>query len=722
MTAPADSAPVNPAPGHVARVAIDSPLPQLDHLFDYSIPPELAETAVPGVRVMVPFRSAGRLSRGYIVDVVAKAEGFDGTLSPLDSVVSAVPVLTPELWSLARRLADRAAGSATDILRLAIPPRQVRVEKTWVAEQAEQAATDATADHDADVTTDAPAHDAPVPEAPANHAPATDAPASDVSATDAPAADAPANGPDSEPGQHPLPIHGYPESLGDAIDAGSRIALAAIPTVTDLGTAWVGRWALTIAELSARVVASGSSVIVALPDYRDQDQLQAALERIVPPEQLTRVDARQSNAERYRSFLDCLTTQPRVIIGNRSAVYAPAARLGLIVVWDDGDPLHAEPLAPYVHARDAALVRQEESGAALVFAGHTRSTDVQRLVEIGFVTPVGPSRVYTPRVMLTATSNEAESGAVTARIPSMAWRQAKEAIQTGPVLVQVARPGYAPVIACARCSQAARCTACHGPLGIPRAGAQPACTLCGAIAGNWACDNCEGTKLRLVTRGTGRTAEELGRAFPGVRVVVSDGERQVTGVSGSPALVVATRGAEPVADGGYAAVLLLDGDRMLAAESLRIAEDCLRWWSNAAALSAPGAPVILTGVAGTLATAVATWNQPAFASAELADRRTLRFPPAVRVASVTGDDTAVRDAVAAVTSLVPADVLGPVPTSDGVRTILRLDYGKAQAAARELRAAVVKNATTRRKPPAGKAAYRQVPTLRVRFDDPEILS
>lgn len=696
MSAPAENPPVNATAGLVARVAIDSPLPQLDHLFDYSIPPELAATAVPGVRVMVPFRSAGRLTRGYIVEVAPKADGFDGVLSPLDSVVSPVPVLTTELWTLARGLADRAAGSATDILRLAIPPRQVRVEKAWLAEQ--EATRNESSENAQGETAE------------------TGSAATGKRKTD-----------DADPVADPetavlQPISDYPESLAENVDGRGRVALSAIPTVADVGGAWVGRWTVTVAELSARVLAGGSTVIVVVPDYRDQDQLQAALERVIAPEQLTRVDARQSNAERYRSFLDCLTDRPRVIIGNRSAVYAPAAKLGLLVLWDDGDPLHSEPLAPYVNARDAALVRQSESGAALVFAGHTRSADVQRLVEIGWVTAVTPTRVYTPRVMITANSDTMEGGAATARIPSMAWRQARDALAIGPVLVQVARPGYAPVIACARCSQAARCTVCSGPLGIPRAGALPACTLCGAIAGTWACDNCEGTKLRLVTRGTGRTAEELGRAFPGVRVVVSDGERQVTGVSGAPALIVATRGAEPVADGGYAAVLLLDGDRMLAAESLRIAEDCLRWWSNAAALAAPGAPVVLTGVSGTLATALATWNQPAFASAELADRRELRFPPAVRVASVTGNDADVRQAVDAVTSLVPADVLGPVPTADGVRTILRLDYAKAPAAARELRAAVVKNATKRRKPPAGKAVYRQVPTLRVRFDDPEILS
>ncbi|MET1052519.1 MAG: primosomal protein N' [Mycetocola sp.] len=650
-----------------ARVVLDSPLPQLDHLFDYSIPDALSDVAVPGVRVTVPLRSAGRIARGYIVETVEAADGFDGVLSPLDSVVSAVPVLTPEVWTLARTASDRAAGGAGDILRLAIPARQVRVEKTWQREQEQ------------------PESSAPLPDAPA--------------------------------------LDGYAPDVSRLLADHARMALDAVPRVDQLASgAWVGRWAITLAQAAARVVVAGESAILAVPDYRDGDQLFAALSDLLPADRITRVDANQPNAERYRGFLDCLTDTPRVILGNRSAVYAPAAHLGLLAVWDDGDPLHSEPLAPYVHARDAALIRQEQSGAALIFAGHTRSADVQRLVDIGWLTPVAPERTATPRVVVTAKADHEDAGAVAARIPSMAWRQAKEGLASGPVLVQVARPGYAPVLACGTCSAAARCTHCGGPLGIARAGAAPACTLCGAIAAGWVCPTCEGTRLRLVTRGTGRTAEELGRAFPGVPVIVSDGERQVTTVESRPALVIATRGAEPVAAGGYTAVLLLDGDRMLAAEHLRIGEDCLRWWSNAAALARPGAPVVLTGVTGDLARALATWTQPAFASAELADRHALRFPPAVRAASVTGDPAAVAEALDEVRDLPSADILGPTPTDDGVRAILRIDYGHARDAARLLRGAVVKNAARRRKAPPGKAGYRPPPTLRVRFDDPEILS
>src|SRR6202012_4235984 len=130
--------------------------------------------------------------------------------------------------------------------------------------------------------------------------------------------------------------------------------------------------------------------------------------------------------------------------------------------------------------------------------------------------------------------------------------------------------------------------------------------------------------------GATRTAEDLGKAFPGVRIIVADGDHPILEVGAESALVIATRGAEPVARGGYRAVLLLDGERMVARESLRVGEDCLRWWSNAAALAAGGAPTYLVGVGGALASALSTWRQSDYASTELAERCRVRFTPANR--------------------------------------------------------------------------------------------
>jgi primosomal protein N' (replication factor Y) len=646
----------------IARVLIDSALPQLDRLFDYSVPEQLAETAVPGVRVKVPLRSAGRVAEGFIVELADSVE-YTGVLSELDSVVSPVRVLAPEVYTLARRLADRAAGTASDIVRLAVPKRQVRVEKVWLA-----------------------------------------------------------GGTPALTPVHPIAVPGYHvDAFAPTFVEGGRLAVDAIPRLVQLADgSWVGHWAITLAALATQVVASGKSAILAVPDYRDQEQLQSALAAALPADRVLRLDARQSNPERYRDMLACLDGQARVIVGNRSVVYAPAPTLGLIALWDDSDPLHAEPLSPYVHARDAALVRQEQQGGLLVFLGHTRSTEAQRLVEHGWATEVLPERAYLPRVIPTAGQSADNPQAAAARIPSAAWQQARDALHNGPVLVQVARPGYAPRLACDSCGQSARCTVCEGPLGMKSSRGVPSCHWCGALAAKWSCHNCGGERYRLIGQGSTRTAEDLGRAFPGVKVVVADGERPRMTVPGTPALVVSTRGAEPVADGGYQAVLLLDGERMLAREALRVGEDCLRWWANAAALAAPGAPVILVGVGGALASAMATWRLADYARSELADRRRLRFPPAVRVATVTGSLDAVEAAVAELADVAGVDVLGPTEVAEGVRAIVRLDYAAGGQVAGILRSAVIRNATTRRRRvPPGEPRPPALPTLKVRFDDSE---
>jgi len=641
----------------VARVLVDSALPQLDRLLDYRIPVGL-EGVAPGVRVSVPLRSAKRMATAYVVELADGAD-FPGPLSSVAAVVSPVPVLRPEVWRLARAVADRAAGSANDVLRLAIPPRQVRVEKAWLAR--------------------------------------------DVAAGSTPVV-APA-------------VDGFP-GLSEAVHAGERLALRVQPGVTTgaAGTP-VARWALTLAELAVGALAAGETAILVAPDHRDQDQLERALTDLVPRDVVLRWDSRQPNADRYRALL-VAGDRPSIVVGNRSAIYAPAERLGLVAVWNDGDPLLGEPLAPYVHARDAALVRHEQQGGGLVFAAHTRSVETERLVEIGWMRDLGPARRTRLRIVPTADGPGDEALAARARIPSVAWREARAGLDRGPVLVQVARPGYAPGLRCAECGEAARCRRCTGPLRQRSAGAVPTCTWCGTPDRVWACFACGSRKYRTSGAGSARTADELGRAFPGTRVIVSDGERPVLEVDDRPALVIATRGAEPFAPHGYRAVLLLDGERMLAREGLRVGEDCLRWWSDAAALASDDAGIVLVGVGGDLGHALAGWNQPAYARSEYAGRRELRFPPAVRMATLRGLPDALEETLAV---LPPgAEALGTTITDGTARALLRFDYRDGAAVAQTVRAEIIRQATRRRKPiPGAPPRGRQTLPLRARFDDPE---
>lgn len=651
----------------VARVVLDSSLPQLDRLFDYAIPEQLTESAIPGVRVRVPLRSAGRVASGYVVERAAE-ETFSGTLSALDEVVSPVRVLTPEVWALARRLADRSAGSANDILRLAIPPRMVRAEKAWLAR----------------------------PPEPVFHP------------------------------RKPPALHGYgDDGVQRAVSGGERFALEPIPALTSLtdGT-WVGAWAVTFSQLAYACWVGGRSVLLAVPDHRDRDQLMAALTDVAPPEAIVRIDSAQSNQERYSGFLRALSG-PKIVVGNRSVVYAPAANLGLIAIWDDGDPLHSEPRAPYVHSRDAALVRQELSGCALILSGLVRSLETQRLVDIGWLREYAPVRSSSPRIVLANDQATSDSVPYRARIPSSVWRFAHSALtgrdDSGPVLVQVARPGYAPVLLCATCRQPAHCAACGGPLSQRDVRSPVSCSLCGALATAWQCPHCQGHQLRMSVAGSARTAEELGRAFPGTRVIMSDGDHPVVRVSSAPALVIATRGAEPIAAGGYKAVVLLDGERMLARESLTVVVDCVRWWMNAAVLSAPGAPTFLVGVSGAPARALATGNLRRFVEEELAERRSLRFPPSVRIASVTGSESAVSAFLEGIPAEVLIDVLGPIPiATDHVRAVLRFEYVRASEVAHYARQAIIRNATQKRPVAVPGRGRAPAPRLRVCFDDRDV--
>ncbi|MGV1005499.1 MAG: hypothetical protein ACOYEV_12210 [Candidatus Nanopelagicales bacterium] len=119
----------------VAQVALLLDLPHLDRLFDYAVPAALAERAVPGVRVRVRF--SGRLVDGFLMARRSSTE-HPGSLTPLKAVVGALPVLTPEIAELVRAVAARYAGTFSDVVRSAVPPRHAAAEARVLAALAAQ--------------------------------------------------------------------------------------------------------------------------------------------------------------------------------------------------------------------------------------------------------------------------------------------------------------------------------------------------------------------------------------------------------------------------------------------------------------------------------------------------------------------------------------------------------------------------------------------------------
>jgi primosomal protein N' (replication factor Y) len=262
------------------------------------------------------------------------------------------------------------------------------------------------------------------------------------------------------------------------------------------------------------------------------------------------------------------------------------------------------------------------------------------------------------------------------------------------VLVQVPRRGYLPALACQSCRAPARCGHCGGPFALRAGHVAPYCRWCGRIAGEWRCPSCGGARVRALVIGARRTAEELGRAFPSVPVRTSGRDGVLATVGAGRALVVATPGAEPVPEGGYAAAVLLDGWALLGRPDLRAAEETLRRWMNAAALLRPSAELVVLADSSLAAVqALLRWDPVTHAERELADRTELGFPPAVKMATLTGSPAAVREMLGEMTLPPEAQVLGPVPVAapkgDQVRerAMVRIARGSGSALAAVLKGA-----------------------------------
>ncbi|MFZ0322997.1 MAG: primosomal protein N' [Actinomycetes bacterium] len=589
----------------VARVAVDVSLAHLDRPFDYLVPARLDAQAVPGCRVRVRF--SGQLVDGFLLSR-AESSQHVGRLSPLAKVVSDQPALSPEVARLASAVADRYGGTLADVLRLAVPPRHAAAEKAASAQ--------------------------PVVARPAVSAP--------------------------EPG----PWLRYPTgpALVSALCDGrpARAVWAALP-----GTEWIHCLAVAVAATAS----AGRGALVVVPDLRDVERVAAGLVDQLGADSFVVLTADSGPRERYRRWMAVRRGDVRVVVGTRAAMFAPVTDLGLAVVWDDGDDLHSEPRAPYPHVREVLALRAHLDGAALLVGGFAVTAEGASLVERGFARPVAARRTtvrtYAPRVRAIddAAGSHDEPSARAARLPTLAWRTARDALARGPVLVQVPRGGYVPAVGCARCHARAVCGTCHGPLGLAVSGGAPVCRWCARVDPAWRCAECGFERLRAMVVGARRTADELGRAFTPVPVVTSGAGDVKASVPDRPALVVATPGAEPVAEGGYAAALLLDTWALLGRHDLRAGEEALRRWLAAAALVRPadqgGHVLVVADPASRPVQALVRWDPVGAAQRELADRVAAGLPPAVRLAVLTGSAAAVDDVLHRAALPGGIEVLGP---------------------------------------------------------------
>ena len=472
-----------------------------------------------------------------------------------------------------------------------------------------------------------------------------------------------------------------------------------------------------VSEFLARAqlqIQANKSVIIAVPDYRDQAVLLAELAKSTLAENVVDYSSQQTKSIRYSAFLRCLLPLPVIVVGSRAAIYAPLQNLGEIIIWDDGDSSHLEPTSPYSHTREVAMIRQKIEDCSLFFASHARSSEIQRLVEMGYLQDESKAFAI-PRLAITETA---------ARVDGTAWALIRDAIESGAVLVQVSSRGTSTSAYCANCAERALCSSCNGPLWLDGQG-HPRCRWCNSTNLNFSCSSCKNRTLRHGRAGSTRTSAEFGKAFPGAQIIESNGENRLEWITPGKRIVIATPGAEPRVLGGYQAVVLLDCNELMSRDSLKASEEAVRLWSNAIALLSPTGRAIAVGLAGQLGKKLALWSQSDIAAAELATRRELRFPPAIRMASISGEAQLLQRVSAILSEDPRIEVLGPMPIQSrdsGVqdwRSLLRFEYSHGAELAHFLKAQILL-LTAGSKRVSAKSGRAQRP-IRIKMDDAEVI-
>lgn len=656
----------------VARVLLQVPLPHLNQSLDYLVPEKWDTQAQPGVRVVVTL--AGRKVDGYVIERATESKHH--RLAELVKVVSPVPVLTPEVLALAQAVALRNAGAVDDVLRHAIPPRHARAEKAVLKERAGEPAGGAEAEA-ADEETGTVAGDVGTA---AGEVATVEGTAGDEARAEEAVA-ALEGGLSEYPGGAAFLRH---LSAGEA----PRAVHCTLPR-PDLEAGWVR----PLLEAAAAALRADRGVILCLPTTRLLQEAASAWAQLYSGLEQPELWQEGPSEQRYGMFMRILLGKSLLVFGLRGAVFAPVQNLGLLAQWDDGDDHYQDPSAPYWNTRTVLAQRAGLAGCAVLLSGYSRSVEAQSLVEQGWAVNLEADRqerrARTARVRALDEVDQARDGkAGHSRFPPPAHAVVAHGLQTGPVLVVANRAGYVEALLCDSCEAPARCGRCEGPLRLPAGVPEPRCAWCDQPQ-RFACAKCGNLRLRAGRIGVNRLGEELGRAFSNVPVLISGSRSDggvVEAVDARPRLVVATPGAEPRAERGYRAVVLLDPTMIAARPELWAPGEALRRWLAAASLAAPDGQVLLTaGAPQNLNQALVRWDPVGFASAQLAERVELAYPPAVRMALLSAEARELRGALAQLKLPEGAEMLGPFDHEDGwARAIVRAPLARGGALSRAL--------------------------------------
>lgn len=360
------------------------------------------------------------------------------------------------------------------------------------------------------------------------------------------------------------------------------------------------------------------SILIVAPDERDVDLVIASLRSAaLSPLKMTAALTRE---ERYRNYLLAMHGANSIVVGTRSAIFAPIKNLATVIVHKESSHDHYEIRSPGWNTRTVAMLRSEFQSLKLILTGFSPSIEVSQLIDERKVKYLNSKENVNVKAF---TPNEG------ALLPGRIFGDIKKALAIGPVLFIAPRKGYGNALLCAHCRNVAMCD-CGGRLSVSAKGKAPSCVHCGKAFQEWKCYFCNRDKQYLAGRGIERAAEEISRAFPNFPVVISAGDVIKDRIDPKPSLVLATAGAQPQVEGGYAAVVILDGMRFFAHTDLRTQERARELFLETASFISPkGFVLLVIDDSHPIVSAISRWNIAPLLKRELSERSELCLPPSV---------------------------------------------------------------------------------------------
>ncbi|MGW8282786.1 MAG: replication restart helicase PriA [Gemmatimonadota bacterium] len=662
--------PVENTGGRVALVSLPRPVLQSFH---YLIPAALEESAVPGVRVVVPF---GRRRETGILEARVEPPA-DGArkLKELQAVLDEEPVLSPRLIQLCRWVADYYAAPAGFVYRAALPPgmlgggkeggelrrqviRIVRELPTLV--ERERVFGRARRQREAYETLESIGGRAEVAHMERQLGFGRSVLAGLVQRE---LAEIVSEAIERDPfaGSHAGPtVPGLNPDQESVLAELVSLAEEPAPGVAVLrGVTGSGKTVVYL-RLMRSVVDRGRSAILLVPEISLTPQ---TVERVRAEfgNDVAVLHSGLSDGERRDAWQSLRAGRKRVVVGTRSAVFAPVEDLGVIVVDEEHDGSYKQGDTPRYHARSVAVVRSRMEGALCVVGSATPSLESWELARSGkwasLVLPDRATQHPLPEVQVVDMRREEQHPPP--RILSESLREAlSETLARGEQsILLLNRRGHSTWVSCGDCGWVAACGSCNVSLTWHRRRGRLVCHHCGfEQPSRDSCPECGGGTLAYSGLGTEQVERYLGEQFPEARIARMDVDTTGDKWAHRDILESVRRGEIDILLGtqmiskgldlpGVTLVGVIDADVGLNLPDFRASERTFQLLAQVAGRAGrgtlPGKVFVQTAKPGHFAIQTALQHDfEAFAHREFDDRAAPAYPPHVRLANllITGPD------------------------------------------------------------------------------------